>query len=184
MGKGGHQGGQPPYLDQILPDGSYARKDAFGFPGSPNFPNFTNRINPGTIPNVFVENFIAELDEAEEYFIDEEEGMLYLAFNGTGAPPTGNASRLGVVMLQNLLSIRGEGAEPEAKAVPTALARDITIRNAAPHLACAAVPIACHAVLPDASLPACRVLPPCLCLSHPVRPVSRLILCLLLPPPS
>ena len=43
LGKGGHQGGQPPYLDQMLPDGSYARTDECCFPGSPNFTNFTNR---------------------------------------------------------------------------------------------------------------------------------------------
>ena len=88
----------------------------------------TAGINPGTIPNVFVEGLLAELDEAEEYFVDEEKGRLYVVHNGTGAPPTGNASRLGVVVLQNLLSIQGEGAQPEAKAEPTAVARDITIR--------------------------------------------------------
>ena len=43
LGKGGHQGGQPPYLDQMLPDGSYARADECCFPGSPNFANYTNR---------------------------------------------------------------------------------------------------------------------------------------------
>ena len=77
---------------------------------------------------MFVEGLLAELDQAEEYFVDEEKGRLYVVHNGTGSPPTGNASRLGVVVLQNLLSIQGEGGQPEAKAEPTAVARDITIR--------------------------------------------------------
>ena len=78
-----------------------------------------------------MEGLLAELDEAEEYFVDEVEGDLYFVWNGTAGqqPPRGNGSKLGVVTLQNLLSIQGEGAGPEAKAVPRALARDITIRG-------------------------------------------------------
>eukprot|EP01047_Picozoa_sp_COSAG01_P027594 COSAG01_NODE_1826_length_9132_cov_12.328684_3_plen_247_part_00 len=129
LGKGGHQGGQPPYLDKMLPDGSWARQDECCFPGSPNFTNYTNRINPGTMPNVFVEGLLAELDEAEEYFVDEAHGDLYLLYNGTSQPPSGNKSKLGVVVLQNLLSVQGEGAGPTAKAEPTSLAQDITIRG-------------------------------------------------------
>ena len=58
-------------------------------------------INPGTIPNVFVEGLLAELDEAEEYFVDDEKGQLYVVHNGTGAPATANASRQRQRRLQN-----------------------------------------------------------------------------------
>ena len=116
LGRGGTQGGQPPYLDQILPDGSWAGQNECCFPNSPNFTNYTNRINPGTMSRVFVEGLLAELDEAEEYYVDDDNGMLCFVFNTTQAlstadryngshddgghdriiPPVGNASKLGL----------------------------------------------------------------------------------------
>lgn len=127
LGRGGFHGGQTAYLDQMLPDGSWARADECCFPNLTA--NFSNRINPGTMDRVFVENLLSELDEAEEYWVDQQGKTLYFMFNGTGRPPSGNQSKLGAVTLQNLLRVQGEGAEPGAKATPTRVARDITIRG-------------------------------------------------------
>jgi hypothetical protein len=85
--------GQPVYLQAMLPDGSWGG-EAFGFAN--NSLNATNRINPGDMRQIFVEDLLAELDQAEEYWVDsrqtktEESSTLYLAYNGTGernAPP-------------------------------------------------------------------------------------------------
>ena len=36
----------------------------------------------------FIENVIEELDYPNEFFFDKKQGLLYLNYNGTGAPPT------------------------------------------------------------------------------------------------
>ena len=56
--------------DQMLPDGSWARADECCFANLTA--NFSNRINPGTMDRVFVENLLSELDEAEEYWVDQQ----------------------------------------------------------------------------------------------------------------
>eukprot|EP01049_Picozoa_sp_SAG25_P009166 SAG25_NODE_885_length_4932_cov_8.691082_3_plen_91_part_00 len=65
----------------------------------------------------------SQLDYAEEYFVDSVNNELYLAINGSQVPP----KQLGVVTLQNLLSIRGDGAGPGSR--PTEPARNITVRG-------------------------------------------------------
>merc|ERR1719331_937595 len=103
---------------------------------------------------VLVEGLIAELDEHEEYWVDEVGRQLYIVFNSSATrgggstgltnsysssssssssrgetPPDGNNSKLAVVTMQNLLAIVGEGAGIGAKGEPTKVARDITIRG-------------------------------------------------------
>ena len=58
-------------------------------------------------------------------YYNETTRMLYFAYNGTGPPPS--TARLGVVTLQNLLQIKGEGAGPTA--LPGRPAKDITVRG-------------------------------------------------------
>jgi len=59
----------------------------------------------------------------EEYFVDAVQNELYLAYNGTGKPPP--SLKLGAVTLQNLLSIRGDGAGPGS--LPTKVAENISV---------------------------------------------------------
>lgn len=68
VGKGGFHGGQPVYLDFLTKDGSWGG-EAFGFQN--NTLNASNRINPGDMNRVFVEDLLAELDHAEEYWVDD-----------------------------------------------------------------------------------------------------------------
>lgn len=121
LGRGGFHGGQPVYLEAILPDGTWGG-EAFGFAN--NTLNATNRINADDMNRIFVEDLLSETDEGDEYFVDAATRTLYLAYNGTGKPPT--SLQLGAVTLQSLLSIRGDGG-PES--LPTEPAKDITVRG-------------------------------------------------------
>ena len=130
----GFHGGQTAYLDRLNPDGSWARTDECCFQNITA--NFTNRINPDTVGPVYVENLLAELDQAEEYWVNQQTRTLYYVHNTTHSaaaasppPAAGNQSRLGVVLLQNLLNIRGHGVALAARAQPSQVARDITIRG-------------------------------------------------------
>ena len=58
LGRGGFHGGQPVYLQALNQDGSWGG-EAFGFTN--NTLNASNRINPGDMRQVFVENLLAEV---------------------------------------------------------------------------------------------------------------------------
>ena len=115
LGAGGNQGGQPHMLDG--PNGT--KPDEF-LPHA----NYTNRIDPSNMNQLFIQNLFEELDSASEWFYDRRARKLYLAFNGTGSPA--NTSFVAVV-LQSLLSVRGDDAGPRAP--PTKPARNISIRG-------------------------------------------------------
>jgi hypothetical protein len=57
-----------------------------------------------------VENAIELLDAPEEFYYDEVERVLYLAYNGTGAPPT--TTKFVVPTLKRLINVVGTQSAP------------------------------------------------------------------------
>jgi hypothetical protein len=71
-------------LDAVNADGSPGGPDEF----LDSTLNVTNRLDPGSMGQVIVENILEELDAPNEYYVDEDSNVLYLSYNGTGKPPS------------------------------------------------------------------------------------------------
>ena len=62
LGRGGFHGGQPHMLDSVNPDGTPGAPDEF----LNSTVNVTNRLDPGSMGQIIVENLLAELDAPGE----------------------------------------------------------------------------------------------------------------------
>jgi len=81
----------------------------------------------------FIENVFEELDFPDEFFYDEDENMLYLWHNGTGAPPSstgqsaGELPNIAAPTTKVLVSIAGSSSDP----VKGVTFRGVTFRDTA-----------------------------------------------------
>eukprot|EP00759_Apiculatamorpha_spiralis_P016491 PhF_6_TR2266/c0_g1_i2/m.3917 len=62
-----------------------------------------------TASNFYIENVMDELDSPNEYFYNRTTGMLYLYYNGTGAPPA--EAHLVAAQARTLLSFQGDSQQ-------------------------------------------------------------------------